>query len=114
MYLGFTVPEGRLCGALPMRMRGMLYDQLPLLPDGDQIQVRNPTERVPGIHGSISYLKLTFYVRSFFLISFSGRFRGKVGAQSRLDFARPRPYSVAGARYIFTIYSAPFKSKFFH
>ena len=65
MYLGFTVPEGRLYGALPMRMRGMLYDQLPLLPDGDQIQVRNPTDGVPGIHGSISYLKLTFYVRSF-------------------------------------------------
>ena len=104
MYLGFTVPEGRLYGALPMRMRGMLYDQLPLLPDGDQIQVRNPTDGVPGIHGSISYLKLTFYVRSFFLISFSGRLRGEAGDQSRLDFARPRPYSVAGARYIFTIY----------
>ena len=48
----------------------------------------------------------------FFLLSFLGRFRGQAGKQSRLDFARPRPYFVAGARYIFTLECLPETSNF--
>ena len=47
MYLGFTVTQDRIYGALLRLMREMLYDQLPLLTDGAQIQVRDPTAGVP-------------------------------------------------------------------